>query len=154
DSSEPRVLAGTEGGDFPFWSPDSRKIGFFAGGKLNAIDYSGGPAQVLCEASNALGGTLNSGGAILFSTNVGRSGLHRVSSVGGQSNAITAPSPSGEVSHTWPYFLPDGKHFVYLAQTSTVYIGSLDSKETKRILNAQSRTIYAAPGYLLFIRQG
>jgi Tol biopolymer transport system component len=153
DSSEARVLPGTDGADLPFWSPDSRKIGFFAGGKLNAVEYSGGPVQVLCDAPNTLGGTWNSEGVILFAPDLGRNGLHRVSSAGGQSTAITTPS-SGEGDHTWPYFLPDGKHFLYVARLNTVYVGSLDSKESKRLLNTQSATIYASPGFLLLVRQG
>jgi Tol biopolymer transport system component len=153
DSSEARVLPGTDGVDLPFWSPDSRKIGFFAGGKLNAIDYSGGPVQVLCDAPISLGGTWNPEGIILFAPNGGRGGLHRVSSVGGQSTAITTPS-SDEGSHAWPYFLPDGKHFLFIGRLNTIYVASLDSRETKRLLNAQSRATYAAPGFLLFSRQG
>jgi Tol biopolymer transport system component len=155
DSSEARVLAGTDGADLPFWSPDSQKIGFFAGGKVNTIDYSGGPVQVLSDAPSPLGGTWNTDGVILFAPNSGRDGLHRVSSAGGQSTVITTPGPeSGVGAHSWPYFLPDGKHFLYLAQDYTSYAGSLLSKETKRLLSAESRAVYASPGFLLFIRQG
>jgi Tol biopolymer transport system component len=155
DSSEPRPLAGTENAIYPFWSTDSRKIGFFAGGKLNTIEYSGGPVQVLCDAPAARGGTWNSEGVILFAPSNGGGGLHEVSAVGGQSKAITNPVATREEAyHNWPAFLPDGKHFLYLAGLNTIYAGSLDSKETKRLLNAESRAVYAPPGYLLFIRQG
>jgi len=154
DASETRVLAGTEGALSPFWSPDSRKIGFFAGGKLKAVDYSGGPVQVLCDAPAGEGGTWNREGVILFGNFFG--GLRRVLAAGGESTAITMPDAAHqETSHRWPYFLPDGRHFLYLAQQpNSIYAGSLDSKETKRLLVADSRAVYAPPGYLLFVRQG
>ena len=155
ESSEARVLPGTEGAISPFWSPDSRNIGFFAGGKLEKVEYSGGPVQVLSDAPAGEGGTWNREGVIVFAPNLS-GGLHRVSATGGESTPITTPDVGRqEMSHRQPYFLPDGRHFLYLAQQpNTIYVGLLDSKETKRLLNVDSRAIYAPPGYLLFVQQG
>jgi serine/threonine protein kinase len=158
DSSEARVLPGTEGASSPFWSPDGRSIGFFADRKLKTVDSSGGPVQVLSAAQFAQGGTWNSEGTIIFSPSSQSvsGGLYRISAAGGESTPITTPDAAHqETWHTWPHFLPDGRHFLYLALPSnTVYAGSLDSKEAIRLLNADSQAIYASPGYLLFVRQG
>ena len=111
-------LAGTDGAAYPFWSPDSRFLGFFAGGKLKKIDASGGPPQVLCDTQEGRGGTWNRDGVILFSPS-SRDAVLRISSAGG------APAPATEIdlsrrefSHRFPFFLPDGRHFLYLAQAS------------------------------------
>jgi Tol biopolymer transport system component len=158
DSSEARVLAGTDGAVNPFWSPDSRSIGFFTPpGRLNKIDFSGGPVQVLWNEGGVLpeGGTWNPRGIILFAPNAGLGGLYRIPDSGGSATPVTVPdAASRETSHRLPYFLPDGRHFLYLSQPNTINVGSLDSKETKRLLNADSRAIYAPPGFLVFVRQG
>ena len=166
-SVTPQKLNGTEGfaaigpaGTGPtgphFWSPDSRSIAFVAGGSLKKVDVSGGPPQDLCKVSNFRGGTWNNGGVIVFGSNTG---LHRVSATGGEPAAITALDPSQqETAHAAPYFLPDGRHYLYstiAAQgSSAIDVGSLDSKERVRLFVAQSGAIYAAPGYLLFHREG
>ena len=110
-------LENTDGALFPFFSPDSQDIGFFADGKLKRIPASGGPAQTLCDQSQAAGGTWNQDNVILFSQ-VGR--LYRVSAAGGPATQITQPDQkTGEtVMDTWPQFLPDGRHFVFCARTS------------------------------------
>jgi eukaryotic-like serine/threonine-protein kinase len=157
-------LAGTDGASYPFWSPDSRFLGFFAGGKLKKIDASGGPSQVLCDGPEARGGTWNREGVILFSPS-SRDALLRVSSSGG------APAPATELdvskrdfSHRFPFFLPDGRHFLYLAQAvgtgpsggREVCIGSLDSKERRTLLRVNSNVVFApaapgaASGHILF----
>jgi len=160
DSLLPRSLQGTEGAAFPFWSPDSRSIGFFAQGQLKRIEASGGQVLTLCNASGHFGaGTWNRDGVILFST-LFSVVLDRVSASGGSATPTTTLDPSRrEQNHVWPQFLPDGRHFVYLATSSQgvsigINVGSLDSKETKRILEADSNGVYAAPGYLLFVRGG
>ncbi|HYK42719.1 MAG TPA: protein kinase [Thermoanaerobaculia bacterium] len=127
-------LAGTEGASYPFWSPDGRFLGFFAGGKLKKIDISGGPPQVLCDSPESRGGTWSPEGVILFSPSA-RDALLRISSSGG----VPAPATeldvsSREFSHRFPFFLPDGRHFIYLSQAvgtvpgsgREVLIGSLD----------------------------
>ena len=113
----PRELAETEGASFPFWSPDGKAVAFFADGKLKRVDIGGGPAQMICDAPAARGGTWNRDGAIVFSPSGHQSGgLYRVSAAGGTPTAITKPEAShGVNTHRWPMFLPDGKHFLYLA---------------------------------------
>ena len=150
-----RPLLGTEGGFFPFWSPDSRSVGFFAAGKLRKIDVAGGPPQTLCDATSGEGGTWNRDGTILFAASTA-SGLVRVSSAGGQPTPVTKLDASRkEVSHRWPQFLPDGRRFVFVAEpNNAVSVGSLDAPETKRLFNADSKPLYAPPGYLLFVQQG
>jgi eukaryotic-like serine/threonine-protein kinase len=156
DAAEARPLPGTEGGLFPFWSPDSRFLAFFANGKLKRIEVAGGPAQVFADASNARGGAWNSDGTIIF--NAASSGpLSRVSLSGGPMAAATELQKD-QGSHRYPQFLPDGRHFLYFAlgkpDVSGVYVGSLDGLESKRILASDSQAVYAYPGYLLFLRQG
>jgi Tol biopolymer transport system component/DNA-binding winged helix-turn-helix (wHTH) protein len=158
-----RPLTGTEDAGQPFWSPDSQSIGFFGwsqdtpGGKLKKIDVSGGPTQVLCDARRG-GGSWNRNGVILFGSENG--GVQRVSAAGGEVTPVTALDRSRqEMSHLWPYFLPDGHHFLYLAAIAQqaggeVYLASLDGKETKRLLAADTNAVYAPPGYLLFVRDG
>jgi len=152
DASEARPLTGTDGANDPFWSPDSRSIGFFAQSKLKRVDVSGGPTQTLCDAPAGEGGTWNRDGVIVFAPDAG-SALVRVSSAGGRPTAVTKLSADKETSHRWPDFLPDGRHFLFLSQPdNVVHIGSLDSAEVTRLVTADSRALYA-PGYLLFIRE-
>jgi eukaryotic-like serine/threonine-protein kinase len=156
-SLEARPLAGTEGALQPFWSPDSRSVGFFANTKLKRIDLSGGFVQTLCDAPPNVSGAWSSNGTIIFSGG-STTGLYRVTMAGGTPVQITQVDGSGnEIDHTFPYFLPDGRHFIYLVrnaqpENSAVYVGSLDSKETKSLLQVHSSTVYAPPGYLLFVR--
>ncbi|HEV8131162.1 MAG TPA: protein kinase, partial [Acidobacteriota bacterium] len=158
DSITARPLAGTEDAYLPFWSPDSRSIGFFAAGKLKRIEVNGGPAQTLCDISlDGRGGTWNQDGIIVFSPDFQKE-LYKISSAGGVAAPLTKlDSSRQETSHRFPYFLADGRHFVYLArctvpENSGLYIGSLESKETKRVLAAESSAAYAA-GNLLFVRR-
>jgi len=157
DALEAQPLPGTEGVGLvlPFWSPDSRTLGFFAGGKLKTIDAAGGPVQSLCDAPNGRGGAWNRDGVIVFAPNA-VSGLFKVPAGGGQPTPVTTPDASRkEIAHRFPSFLPDGRHFLYFASPSnTIWLGSLDSKETTRLLQADSQAQYAAPGYVLFVRQG
>jgi Tol biopolymer transport system component len=158
DSIVAQKLAGTEDGSFPFWSPDSRFIGFFAQGKLKKIDLHGGVPQALCAAPWGNGGTWNRDGVIVFAPN--REGaLSRVSVSGGMPAAATVLDPGRhETGHYWPQFLPDGRHFLYLALSSqrekrNVYVGSLAAQEARSVLKSELRAAYAS-GYLLFVRQG
>ncbi len=161
DSLAVQPLAGTENPSFPFWSPDSRFVGFFADGKLKKIDASGGPPQTLCDAPISRGGTWNREGVILFAPIA--SPVYRVSAAGGLATPVTRFDPArGETTHRWPFFLPDGRHFLYLVasfgsggqqEKMGIYVGSLDSKEEKFLLRANSNVAYAPPGYLLFFRE-
>jgi Tol biopolymer transport system component len=160
DSMDAQPLAGTEGVQgLPFWSPDSRHIAFAANGRLQSIEFSGGPVQVICSVDLGVEGAWSRDGTIIFfrtGRGGGQGGLHRVSDRGGEPVALTTPNTAlNETSQSLPQFLPDGRHFLYLAQQpNTVYVGSLDTKETKRLLSADSAAVYAPPGYLLFVRQG
>ena len=157
NSFDARPLAGTEGGLQPFWSPDSRSIGFFGNSKLKRIDLSGGAPQTVCDAPSNVSGAWGRDGTIIFSRGVA-SGLYRVPVAGGTPVQLTSVDQSrNEIEHTWPYFLPDGRHFIFLVrnaqpENSGIYAGALDSKDTKRILQVHSSAVYSAPGYLLFVR--
>ncbi len=158
-SASAKSLAGTEGASHPFWSPDGKSIGFFADGKLKKVELTGEAPQVLCDAPHGRGGTWNRDGVILFSPNTAV-GLYRISSGGGSPVQVTQPDPSkSETSHRWPVFLPDGKHFLYLAanfsgdfQKNTIYAGSLDSNAKLAVIATSSNAAYADPGYLLYVR--
>jgi hypothetical protein len=116
DSVSAQPLAGTEGASFPFWSPDSRYLGFFAGEKLKKVDGAGGPVLTLCDAPNGRGGSWSRDGIIVF-TPATYAPLLRISDAGGATTPATKLDESrSEASHRWPYFLPDGRHFLYLAR--------------------------------------
>jgi eukaryotic-like serine/threonine-protein kinase len=157
NSATAQPLAGTEGATFPFWSADSRYLGFFAGGKLEKVEASGGPAQALCSAPGARGGAWNHDGTIVFAGSF-TGGLSRVEASGGTPVPLTQLAKN-ETSHRWPWFLPDGKHYLYFAHGITnadngIYAGSLGSNERTLLLRNDSNANYAEPGYLLFIRNG
>jgi eukaryotic-like serine/threonine-protein kinase len=154
------AVPGTEDASHPFWAPDGRSIGFFAQGKLKTVDaFSGRSPQVLADAPNGRGGAWNQDNVILFSPEV-FTGLYRVSSAGGTPIQVTTPDTSKfETSHRWPFFLPDGKHFLYLAANfsgrfdkNVILLGSLDSSEKRTIVSSDANAAYAEPGYLLYRR--
>jgi len=150
-------VAGTEGAMYPFWAPDSRRIGFFIPGKLMKIDANGGLPQTLCEASptGGRGAAWSKQGVIVFNPQAVRP-LLRVSESGGVPEPATKLGAS-ENSHRWPQFLPDGKHFLYWSrglggpQDDTLHVGLLGSPETKVVLKGTTMATYAS-GYLLFMR--
>jgi eukaryotic-like serine/threonine-protein kinase len=160
DFLEALALPGTEDAAFPFWSPDSRMIGFFAAAKLKKIEATGGPPLTICDAPNPRGGTWNQEGVILFTPNLNVP-LHRVSASGGTPTPVTSLDPGkGVTTHRWPQFLPDGRHFLYVAgtpltprenPTNAIMVGSLDSKESKLLLHAHARAVYVS-GHILFLR--
>jgi hypothetical protein len=124
----------------PFWSPDSRFIAFFSGGKLKKVDAAGGPPQIICDCPAARGGTWNRDGVIIVGSTAGP--LYRVSQAGGEPTRLTSLDESRfETYHRWPNFLPDGQHFLYFVRTGKIettgtYVGSLDSKDTKQLMNS------------------
>jgi len=158
DSTETHSIAGTGGAIFPFWSPDSRSLGYFANGKLMTIELNGGSPQVVCNAELGRGAAWGADGVIVFSPTV-NSALSRVSVVGGQPTPLTTLDPAQHTSHRWPFFLPDGRHFLYLAMihdaakaaNDTIYYASVDGGENRPLLHAHTNAIYAA-GYILFGR--
>ena len=153
---EARMLPGTDGAVFPFWSPDSRSLGFFAEGKLKTIDIDGGSTQTVADAPYGRGAAWGPGGVILFSP-APSAALLRVSASGGTAVPITKIDPALHTSHRWPFFLPDGKHFLYLAlhhdpsksANNTLYYASLDGRENRPLFRSQSDAVYAS-GFLLF----
>ena len=162
DSLSAQPLAGTDSAFHLFWSPDNRFLGFYADGKLKRIEASGGPALTLCDVAQVSAGNWSREGTILFGpAATGTGPLYRVSAAGGAPSPATKLDESRrEVTHRWPWFLPDGRHFLYLARSLSssenngIYVGSLDGKEPKLVLREDSSAAYAPPGYLLFVRQG
>ena len=162
-----RAIPGTEGGTFPFWSPDSRFVGFFADGKLKKVPIAGGPAVVLCDAPFGRGGSWSRDNVILLAPGEianakGREALWRVSSAGGVPAVVTRVDPANaDTRHRWPHFLPDGRHFIYTevfgapgtgAKPSNIRIGSLEPGEADvTLLQAESSAAYAS-GHVLFAR--
>ncbi len=159
DSFVARPLAGTEGGDQPFWSPDSKDLGFFDGNSLKRIPADGGPVQVLFRNCHGAGGAWARDGTIVFGA--GERGLLRISAAGGGAMPAT-PAPDNGGSHFWPSFLPDGRRFLFTAFASRsgetsrqgIYLGSLDSAQTRQLLPDLSCAVYAPPGYIVFVRDG
>lgn len=155
-SLDARQLAGTDDASFPFWSPDSRSLGFFADGRLRTVDLDGS-GQNVAEAPFGRGGAWGPNGVILYSPGT-QTPLMRVSP-GAAPVEATHIDKSQHTSHRWPAFLPDGKHFLYLAinhdpaksASNMVYYASLDGSENRPIGRFQSNAIYAA-GFLLFAR--
>ena len=156
DSASARPLAGTDDALAPFWSPDSRSIGFFAHNTLERLDIDGGSTQVLANASFGRGGAWNRDGTILFTPNPG-SPIMQVPARGGDPTAVTRVEVPQQFGHGLPQFLPDGRHFLYYVSGSPqgrgVYIGQLSGSETKRLLDADTAAVYAPSGQLLFVRQ-
>jgi eukaryotic-like serine/threonine-protein kinase len=155
ESVEAQELPGTDGASGPFWSPDSRELGFFADGRLKKIDVTGGRPVTLCDAPAPHGGSWSQEGFIIFGS-TGKA-LHRVAAAGGVPTAVTILAP-GELTHSKPSFLPDGRHFFYRAFGTTssgepIYISSTESTDRAIVIERPdaSNVMYAA-GYLLFLR--
>jgi len=156
-SLAPQAVAGTDDAMYPFWSADSREVGFFAQGRLKRVGGNGGPVQDICEAANGRGGAWNRDGVILFSPTA-QAVLMRVAASGGKPEPATRMDVAKtQNSHRWPHFLPDNRHFLFWARTAlgsseqSLQVGSLDSKETKLIIKGVTTASYAF-GYLLFMR--
>ena len=153
-----QALAGTEGAYYPFWSPDSKFLGFFAGGKLKKVEASGGVVQSLCDSPFGRGGSWNRDGVIIFTPGI-HDAIYRVSEGGGQPVAITkVKKPGTYAGGRWPHFLPDGKHFLYMGTEGDdfrgkIYAASLDNPEAKLIVEENTAAQYAN-GYIFFVKDG
>ena len=154
-------IKNTDDGWRPFWSPDGRHLAFFADGKLKRIDLQGGSAQVLADAPTGRGGTWTPEGRIIFAAEF-RGGLQIMDARGGAATPLSTPS-GDETSHRWPAVLPDGKHVLFLSQTSeggtrddtsSIDIVAVDGSGRRKLVTANSSPIYVDPGFLLFWRDG
>jgi len=158
DSTTAQPLADTDNGAFPFWSPDGRFIGFGADGKLKKIAISGGPSVTLADAPNFRGGSWGSQGVILFAANPAGP-LQKVAEAGGTATVATAFDPARrEYSHRWPWFLPDGRHFLFASVVrastrATIYQGSIDSPQESRIVAQTNTNAVYASGCILYLRE-
>jgi len=155
---EARRVAGTEGAHLPFWSPDGKWLGFFSQGKLRKVALDGSAPLELCDAPDARGGDWSPGGTILFAPN-NQGGIWRVSESGGAPVAVTAvDTAKGERGHRYPQFMPDGKHFLYVAvgggELQSTYAVSVNGGRPRQVLQGNSGGFYAPPGYLLFLEGG
>ncbi|HYL34858.1 MAG TPA: protein kinase [Bryobacteraceae bacterium] len=154
DALQARAVPGTDDATYPFWSPDSGYIGFFAQGKLKKIAAGGGPAQSICDAPNARGGSWNRDNVIVFDSGITvGAAIQRVLASG----EAPADAVRNKGTSLFPAFLPDGRHFLYVvvaqsAEQNGIYLASLDGKENRRILPDISSAVPAA-GNLLFIRE-
>jgi Tol biopolymer transport system component len=160
DSDEAVPLPGTEDASYPFWSPDSRSVGFFADGKMKRVDADGGTLLTLCDATFGKGGSWSSDGRILFAPSY-NTGIHVVSAEGGEPTAVTILDPESNAnSHRFPELLPDEEHFLFLARVSrsreapdnVVMIGSLNGSEPRELVRSPVQATFAA-GHLLYLRE-
>lgn len=154
NSSEAKLLPGSDNPLEPFWSPDSKSVAYGSNGKLKRSDLSGGNAQVLCDSARMLGGSWNKEGTIIFVPDY-RTKIVQVSAIGGEPSLV--PMNDGDDDgatgrHRYPYFLPDGRRFIFLRQEKGSWIGSLDSPEITQILPDTSPVVYSKQGYIIFIR--
>ena len=168
-SVSPVMLPGTEGAGLPFWSPDSRSIAFFTSDTLKRIDVDGESLRKVCDLKNGRGGTWNTDGVILVGSLGGS--ISRCSAGGGSITRATAlpvsQRPGVRFEHRYPWFLPDGRHFLYFQEALVgntaptidvekekgVFVGSLDENGGgRRLLAADTQAVYVDPGYLLFVR--
>jgi serine/threonine protein kinase/Tol biopolymer transport system component len=156
DKTTAQPLAGTERASFPFWSPDSRSVGFFADGELKRLDLGGGAAQTLAPATTGSGGTWSADGVIVFApsrTTV----LMRVSATGGPAVAVTTLGPE-QVGQIAPSFLADGRRFLFYqrggSDGSGIYLGALDANAPTRLTPAAGGGVLLPSGWLLWVRAG
>jgi DNA-binding winged helix-turn-helix (wHTH) protein/Tol biopolymer transport system component len=159
-SAVSRAVDGTAGANDPFWSPDSRTIGFFTGRRLEAVDVMSGVVRVVASLSSprSMGATWGRGGQILFS--VPNDGMYLVPASGGLPERLT-PGPDAECAGcgAWPYFLPDGRQFLYTvagrdSAKSGIFVGEIGNLQGRRLVDAASSGTYLSPGFLSFARSG
>ena len=148
-----RALPGTEGAQYPFWSPDSASIGFFADAQLKRIDVESGAVQTLAAAGSPLGGAWNADDTILFTPGPS-SPVVRIPAAGGSPTPVSQVSAEAQ-NHRFPRALPDGRHFLFYGQGTApgIYVGQMEGPESRRLLEADA-AVFAAPGQLFFVRQG
>jgi DNA-binding winged helix-turn-helix (wHTH) protein len=155
-------LADTDGARSPFWSPDSRRIGFFAGGKLKTVDIAGSALRILCEARAGVGGAWNSDDVILFAPQVAGP-LYRVDACGGTPAPVTpVPDEQSSQLHCWPVFLPRSDRFLFFVNRTGagdllrngIYAGSLSSTDTHLVSSEIDGNIGFTCDHMLFVAEG
>jgi Tol biopolymer transport system component len=159
DALTTQKLPGTEGATFPFWSPDSRSIAFFTTDKLKRIDLGGSAPVTICDSTLGRGGTWNQDGIIVAALSY-NTGLSRVSASGGTPVQFTKVDNVKYTSHRWPWFLPDGKHVIYVAVNHTaamssdigVFYAAIDGSDNRFLFHSLANAIYGA-GHLLYSRE-
>ena len=159
ESEAPRLLTGTEGGRFPFWSPDSKQLGYFAGERMLKLDLENGISTELTKVSNPRGGSWGPKGFILFAPDF-RSAIYAVPVNGGPARPVTRIDTANHTSHRWPMFLPDGEHFIFLAANhrlptdvkNALYISSLSGENPKQLIDSGCNG--AVEGSSLFFCRG
>jgi len=160
-SSTAQQISNTEGATYPFWSPDSRQIAFFADGKLKKLDLNGGAPMTVTRALDGRGGTWNIDGTILFAPET-QTPIHRVSTGGVLGGPVTTVDNTrmAETTHRFPSFLPDGRHFLYLRGShaannqdavNSIWVGDLESEETFELMQSGTQANYAQ-GHLFWVR--
>jgi Tol biopolymer transport system component len=158
ETATDRALAETEGATFPFWSPNSRSIAFFADSALKRVNILDGSVQTICAATQGRGGSWSRDEVIVFEPDY-QTGIFRVAASGGTPVQVTTVDVARQTSHRWPYFLPDGRHFLYLAirhggsrEENALYVASLDGRENRQLVQTRANAV-AVPGWLLFLRE-
>lgn len=156
DSTDAKLLPGSENPLEPFWSPDSRSVAFGSNGKLKRSELTGGNAQVLCDATRLTGGSWNKDGIILFGSDF-RTGLSQVLAQGGEPKPATLTQPDNpNEGHTNPYFLPDGRRFLFRLDYGNdprgIWSGSLDSTETRQFSPDGGPFVFSPDGWLVFVK--
>ena len=158
-SSNAQQLTNTEGATYPFWSPDSLHVGFFARGRLKTVDLVNSAVQNLCDVAPGFGGTWNQDGIIVFASGI-TGPLYRIPATGGTPEEVTKVPPGSSESHHWPFFLPDGKHFLYFVNWSSpsgsphdgLYVASLDGDAPKSISSDIAGNVLFVSGNLMYVR--
>ena len=156
-----RPVPETSGAWYPFWSPDGQSLGYFASGKLKRVDLRGGAPETIADAPSGRGGSWGRGDVILYSPLL-RGPIHSVPAGGGTPAAVSRYNPEQEITHRWPHFLPDGRHFLYMsrarvsgkAEVGRLMLASLDSPEPRLLIDDATNATYVEPGYLLYGRAG
>lgn len=152
-------LPGTEGAGRPFWSPDSRTLGYFAGTQLKRVPVSGGPPQLVSAVKSGADGSWGANDMIVFDGGFSDS-IRGVSANGGDVVPLTTlDRKAGELYHAWPSFLPDGKHFLYISygnrrEETKLKLGSVDRKPSVSLGRIETRAEYGGPGYIFFGSEG
>ncbi len=152
NTGEAKLLPGSDNPLEPFWSPDSKTIAYGSNGKLKRSDLAGGNPQVICDAARMVGGSWSKDGTIIFVPDY-RTTLLQVSAQGGEPKPVSMNiEQDNEERHRYPYFLPDGRHFVFQRETRGIFVGSVDSPEIVQILPDNSPVVYSRQGWLIFVR--